>query len=44
MGQTADGSALTNPMKALIDVLKPDSMSSEDRFRLLMTYIISQGE
>ncbi|VDM18245.1 unnamed protein product [Hydatigera taeniaeformis] len=43
MGQTAHGDALSDPMMALVNVLKPDSMSEVDRFRLILIYIITQG-
>lgn len=43
MGQTAQGDALPDPMMSLVNVLKPDSMSELDRFRLILIYIITQG-
>eukprot|EP00108_Taenia_solium_P005697 TsM_000885800 transcript=TsM_000885800 gene=TsM_000885800 len=44
MGQTAHGDALPDPMMSLVNVLKPDSMSELDRFRLILIYIVTQGE
>ncbi|KAL5112452.1 Syntaxin-binding protein 1 [Taenia crassiceps] len=44
MGQTAHGDALPDPMMSLVNILKPDSMSELDRFRLILIYIITQGE
>lgn len=43
MGQTAQGDSLANPMMSLVNVLKPDSMSEVERFRLIMIFILTQG-
>ncbi|VDO03694.1 unnamed protein product [Rodentolepis nana] len=43
MGQTAQGDPLANPMMSLVNVLKPDSMSEVERFRLIMIFILTQG-
>lgn len=43
MGQTAQGDSLANPMVSLVNVLKPDSMSEVERFRLILMYILTQG-
>ncbi len=43
MGQTAEGGVLQNPMLPLVDVLRPESVSEVERFRLIVIYVISQG-
>ncbi|KAM7540447.1 hypothetical protein Aperf_G00000044175 [Anoplocephala perfoliata] len=43
MGQTAQGDSLANPMMSMVNVLKPDSMSEVERFRLILIYILTQG-
>ncbi|CDS35928.1 syntaxin binding protein 1 [Echinococcus multilocularis] len=43
MGQTAHGDTLPDPMMSLVNILKPDSMTEVDRFRLILIYVITQG-
>lgn len=43
MGQTAQGGTLANPMMSLVNILKPDTMSEVDRFRLILIFILTQG-
>lgn len=43
MGQTAQGENVSNPMMSLASVLKPDSMSEVERFRLVLIFILTQG-
>ncbi|VDN16518.1 unnamed protein product [Dibothriocephalus latus] len=43
MGQTAEGEALHDPMRSLVEVLSPDTMTELERFRLVVIFILSRS-
>lgn len=43
MGENAQGDPIEDPMRALVEVFKIDTLSIEDRLRVLLVFILIRG-